>query len=135
MKMPESPSNIYNELLLLAQIADGHEDIICYLERVGGYMPGNSGPASVKFARHCGHIEMALIAIGIKRIEVLPVKWMKYFMGRIEYPPTMTAIKRKTMRKNLIKARAQLLYPDIKVTLALSDALGILNYGLSDGDI
>ena len=37
--------------------------------------------------------------------------------------------RRKQERKNNIKAKAQELYPHLKVTLALSDALGILNYG------
>lgn len=131
-KMPATPKDIYNFLYDLASGADGYEDIVCYIERVGGYMPGNSGPASVKFARHCGHLEMALLALNIKYIEVLPNKWMACFIGKQKYPKSMAAAQKKRKRKNIIKAKAQGLYPDIHVTLAISDALGILNYGDSE---
>lgn len=128
-KMPTTPKDIYNFLYDLAFDADGHEDIVCYIERVGGYRPGNSGPASVKFARHCGHLEMALLALNVKYIEILPSKWMAYLIGKQKYPKSMTAAQRKRKRKNMIKAKVQGLYPDLRVTLATSDALGILNYG------
>ena len=131
-KMPETKGNIYSELATISLMADGYENAVCYLEKVGGYMPGNSGPAAVKFARHCGNIEMALIALKIKRIEVSPQKWMNYFVGKLNYPVDITPDKKKTLRKNVIKKRAQAIYPHLKVTLALSDALGILNYGIND---
>jgi len=131
-KMPAIMSDIYLELASLSLIADGYEDIICYLEKVGGYMPGNSGPAAVKFARHCGHIEMSLLALKIKCIQVSPRTWMDHFVGKINYPEGLAQAKKKTLRKNIIKNRAQKLYPHLKVTLALSDALGILNYGIND---
>ena len=131
-KMPETKENIYSEFAAISLFADGYEDIVCYLEKVGGYMPGNSGPAAVKFARHCGNLEMILFALKIKYIEISPQKWMKYFIGKIDYPDDLTPYKKKTLRKNIIKIRAQVLYPHLKVTLALSDALGILNYGIDD---
>ena len=129
-KMPETKENIYAEFAAISLLADGYENAVCYLEKVGGYMPGNSGPAAVKFSRHCGNLEMMLIALKIKYIEVSPQKWMNYFIGRIDYPDGITVCKKKTLRKNIIKKRAQAIYPHLKVTLALSDALGILNYGL-----
>ena len=131
-KMPETKENIYSELASISLMADGFEHTVCYLEKVGGYMPGNSGPAAVKFSRHCGNIEMALFALKIKCIEVPPQKWMNYFVGKLNYPVGLTPHKKKTLRKNIIKKRAQTIYPPLKVTLALSDALGILNYGIND---
>ena len=131
-KMPETKENIYAEFAAISLMADGYENIVCYLEKVGGYMPGNSGPAAVKFSRHCGNLEMMLIALKIKYIEVSPQKWMNYFVGKLKYPDGITPYKKKTLRKNIIKSRAQVLYPHLKVTLALSDALGILNYGIND---
>jgi len=128
--MPDTPKDIIESLRKIAQTADGYETLICYIERVGGYMPGNSGPASVKFAKHTGHLEMALIALNISYREVLPAVWMKQFIGVQKYPPSMKAGQKKTLRKNKIKQKAQALYPDIKVTLAISDALGILNYAI-----
>ena len=35
------------------------------IERVGGYKPGNSGPAACVFARHCGHVEALCYGYGI----------------------------------------------------------------------
>lgn len=131
-KMPKTKENIYAEFAAISLMADGYENAIFYLEKVGGYMPGNSGPAAVRFARHCGHIEMALIALKVKYIEVSPQKWMNYFIGKPNYPDGLTTYKKKTLRKNIIKKRAQAIYPHLKVTLALSDALGILNYGIHD---
>ena len=105
-------------------------------------MPGNSGPAAAKFARHCGHIEMALIALDIPSDpSVLPSKWQTFFIGKPNYPKIPKEIqgkarkqilaKRKTERKNKIKAKAQALYPHLKITLATSDALGILTWGMA----
>ncbi len=131
-KMPTSKKDIYEELAKISLLADGYEDIICYLEKVGHYVSGNSCTAAVKFARHNGNLEMALIALEIKYIEVLPKKWMDYFIGKIDYPEEFTACKKKTLRKNIIKSRAQGIYKHLKVTLALSDALGILNYGVNE---
>ena len=129
-KMPETPKDIFLFLHERALEADSYEDIIAYVEKVGGYMPGNSGPAAVKFARHCGHLEMALLALNIPYHEILPNRWMIHFIGKQKYPASMTAAQRKTKRKNLIKAKAQALSPNIKVTLAVSDAIGILNYAM-----
>ncbi len=150
-KMPETPKDIF--LLLLSMKSD---DAFCWIEQTGGYMPGNSGPAAVKFARHCGHLDMALLAAGISHVTVLPAKWEHWLIGKPNYPKivlpdipfdipkreqrSMLAkqdkdrsrilAKRKTERKNKIKAKVQMIYPDIKVTLALADALGILTWGL-----
>lgn len=43
----------------------------------------------------------------------------------------MTESQRKTKRKNVIKIKAQALYPMIRMTMAISDALGILTYGMN----
>lgn len=127
-KMPATPKDIFLFLRERATEADGFEPCICYLEKVGGYVSGNAGPAAVKFGRHCGNLEMALLALNIKYIEVLPNRWITQFIGKQSYPKTMTIGQRKTLRKNKIKAKAQALYPNIKVTLAIADALGILCY-------
>ena len=64
-KMPATPKDIYDFLKFLAYKADGYESITAYIERVGAYVSGNSGPAAAKFVRHCGHLEMALLAQNI----------------------------------------------------------------------
>ena len=137
-KMGATPKDIFEQLQLLSQ-AD--ENIICYIERVGAYMPGNAATAAVKFSRHCGNLEAFLIALQIPYHEILPAKWQTFFIGKPNYPKIPKTVqgsvrkqilaKRKTERKNKIKARAQSLYPHLRITLATADALGILAYGIS----
>ena len=91
------------------------------IERVGGYMPGNSGPASVKFARHCGHIEAACYALGIAVEYVAPQTWMKA-MGPLP--------KDKGERKRAIKEAMARRYPYLDLTLKTADAVGILDWRL-----
>jgi hypothetical protein len=94
--------------------ADSVEAVV---ERVGGYMPGNSGPGAVKFARHCGHIEAALYALGIPTRQVAPAVWMRK-LG--------TWPRDKAERKRAIKELVARLYPHLTVTLNTADALGML---------
>ena len=142
IKMPNTPRDIKDSLEWMKNRRSSSETVFCYMEKAGDYMPGNSGPAAAKFARHCGHIEMALIALDIPSDpSVLPSKWQAYFIGKPNYPKIPKEIqgkarkqilaKRKTERKNKIKARAQALYPHLKITLATSDALGILTWGMA----
>ena len=88
-----------------------------YIERVGGYMPGNSGPAACKFARHCGHIEAACYAFGVPVVQVAPQTWMKA-LGALP--------KEKGDRKRAIKEAMARRFPHLSVTLKTADALGIL---------
>jgi len=134
-KMPDTPKDIL--LLILSLKTD---DAFCWIEQVGTYMPGNSGPAAVTFARHCGHIDMALLAAGISCDTVLPRKWEHWLIGKPNYPKISKEIpgkersrilaKRKQERKCKIKEKMQALYPDLKVTLKTADALGILTWAL-----
>ncbi|MBU2051208.1 MAG: hypothetical protein KKH61_19850, partial [Gammaproteobacteria bacterium] len=96
---------------------------IAIMERVGTYMPGNSGPAAATFARHCGNLEATLYMCGVSAEQVLPNKWMKVVMGEVP--------KDKKERKNKIKELMARKYPHLKVTLSTSDALGILTWGLN----
>lgn len=93
------------------------EGLRAVVEKVGGYVPGNSGPAAVKFGRHCGHVEMALYCLGIPTTQIAPSMWMKK-LG--------TFPKDKTARKNAIKQMMATRYPHLRVTLKNADALGIL---------
>lgn len=118
LKMPDTPKDIYD---LLYGLAIHHSAVRAIVEKVGMHRQGNNASASCKFARHCGHIEMALIALGIPFEEPTPQKWMKS-LGVMP--------KDKTERKNRIKDLMQRKYPNIKVTLWNADALGILTYTL-----
>ena len=118
--MPATVSDIKAFLRAL----DGYS-IAAWTENVGGYMPGNSGPAAVKFARHVGNIEGLLVGLDIPFQRVAPQTWMK----ALGTPP-----KDKTTRKNWIKSRMQERYPHLKITLKTSDALGILTWALERKD-
>lgn len=98
-------------------------EAVVLLEKTGGYMPGNSGPAAVKFARHCGSLEGLLVGMRISFDEVAPSKWQKHFG---------TLPKDKKDRKNAIKDQMQKKYPDLKVTLKTADALALLTYQLDN---
>lgn len=114
--MPQTPMDI------LETIESMNPDV-CYIEDVGHGMPGQSSKATATFARHNGHIEMALLALKIPTIKVIPSKWQKSF--------TLTSKKgeSKTSHKNRIKAWSQRMFPSVKVTLKNSDALAIAYYG------
>ena len=106
---------------LLVSIKAHCPDIRAVIEKTGKYMPGNSGPASVKFARHCGHIEAALYALGIPTEQVAPGVWQKA-LG--------TWPKDKMERKRAIKDEMARRFPGLRVTLKTADALGILVWAM-----
>lgn len=113
-KMPETPKDLW---IFLSKFGTSFD---VWIEENRGYIPGNSGAAASKFAKHIGHIEMALIGNRIPYNTTTPTKWMKKFLeGSIPSD--------KKERKNRIKTKVQGLYPHIKVTLALADALGLLH--------
>ena len=117
-KMPSTPRDLYD---FLSQYS---EDSFCVLERVGG-MPGNGGSAMFNFGKGYGHLQMALVALGIPTEDVTPNKWEKTYQlgpcGKFT----------KTEWKNRLKAKAQQLFPQLgkKITLATCDALLIAEYG------
>lgn len=117
-KMPETPQD------LLDFLERYKENSICTLERVGG-MPGNGGSAMFNFGKGFGHLQMALLALRIPTEDVTPNKWEKAFQMGSSGKFT------KTEWKNLLKAKAQQLFPKLgrKVTLATCDALLIAEYG------
>lgn len=117
-KMPATP------LELLDLFAKYGSDAVCYLEKVGG-MPGNGGSAMFNFGRGFGQIEMALLCCEIPTVEVTPQKWQK------ELQLGTKGTKTNTEWKNKLKTRAQQLFPSIRITLAVADALLILQYGIN----
>lgn len=99
------------------------DECVAYLENVGYGMPGQSSAATARFARHNGHLEMALLAVGIKTNMVTPQKWEKsYQLGK-------SSDYTKTEWKNRLKSKAQQLFPKEKITLAVADAILLAEYG------
>lgn len=94
------------------------------IEKVGGYV-GEKQPGSrmFEFGRNYGECLMALAAAGIPHEEVPPRRWQQ----ALRIAPRKKD-ESKTLWKNRLKARAQQLFPSVKVTLAVADALLIAEY-------
>lgn len=101
-------------------------DNVCYLEDVGHGIGGQSSSATAKFARHNGHLEMALMALDVKIVKIIPSKWEKTMgIGKSSDCTSKAEWKRR------LKQKAEELYPMFKVTLKNADALLILNYAIN----
>lgn len=121
INMPETPMDILDFLRKYEP-----SETVAYLEDVGKGMPGQSSSATAKFARHNGHLEMALLALGISTVKATPQKWQKmYQLGK-------SSDCGKAEWKNKLKSKAQELFPNLgkKVTLKTADALLIALYGV-----
>lgn len=128
--MPDTFTDIFD---LLRQIRSDHEElpgfgeVVAVLEDVGKGIPGQSSKATATFARHNGHLEMALYALGIKSIKVTPQKWQKHYSNTVGSSKGKT----KTEWKNILKNEAKRRYPELKITLNTADAVLIAEYGRS----
>lgn len=94
------------------------------IERLWGYAGDrNTGPTMFKMGRNYGNLEMALAHSDIPYEEVTPRAWQKA-LG-------ITARKKTESKgefKNRLKAKAQQLFPQVKMTLAICDAFLIAEY-------
>ena len=124
--MPETYADVY---LVLKGLQEDFGITKAVIERVGLGLPGQSSKATATFARHNGHLEMALYALGIQTEEVTPQKWQKFYSNQIGSSKGLT----KTEWKNKLKGLAQRLYPRTKVTLNTADAILLAHYGKSIG--
>ena len=118
-KMPETPQDILD---FLGEYSG--RDAVCVLEDVGHGIPGQSSRATATFARHNGHLEMALLALSIRTEKVTPQKWQKiYQLG------SSKGIDKRVW-KNKLKAKAQQLFPSLgkRITLSTCDALLLAEY-------
>lgn len=102
-----------------------HNDAIAFVEKV------NAGPkmgssAAFKFGQNVAAIRMACLALNLRLEYVTPQKWQREF-GLIVKGRGLG--QGDTEKKNRNKARAQELFPGIKITHAIADALLIAEYG------
>jgi crossover junction endodeoxyribonuclease RuvC len=113
-KMPDTLQDLW-ELLRDIEVSS-EEYCHAYLELVHS-SPQMGVKSAFTFGNGFGHIEMALTAAGIPFTRVRPQVWQKE-LG------CMTKGD-----KNVTKRKAQELFPTIKCTHAVSDALLIAEYG------
>lgn len=112
VKMPETLADLW---YVLDGVGFDSNDYHACLEKVHS-MPGQGVASSFKFGQGFGHLEMALTAAKIPYTYVTPQKWQKE-LGCLTGGD-----------KNVSKARAQQLFPHLKITHALADALLIAEY-------
>lgn len=94
------------------------------IEKVGGYVgSAQPGSAMFKFGRSYGFLHGCLCASEIPYEEATPQKWQK----ALGIAPRC-ANESKTQWKNRLKQFAERLFPNVKVTLAVADALLIAEY-------
>lgn len=109
--MPETPHDI-------VEMIESYQPSKLVLEEVGGYVGGMGQPGSAMFTfgRNFGVLLGIAAALKIPTSLVRPQKWQKVLgLG------TSNGMS-KTEWKNKLKAKAQQLYPSIKITLDTSDA-------------
>lgn len=123
--MPDTEGDIVEIINAIAMqsCAEGME-MECTIEDQCGYTGGKcSGAAMFTFGEGFGFILGLLMGLRIKIRKVRPVKWQAALsLGHRDKD------KAKTVWKNKLKARAQELFPNIKVTLETADALLLLEY-------
>lgn len=95
------------------------------IEKNTGYVggAGNPGSAMFQFGRNTGLLTGFLIAAGIPYEEITPAVWQK----ALGIPPRKRDEKKGAF-KNRLKAHAERLFPQMRVTLSVCDALLIATY-------
>jgi len=114
-KMPDTLADVWEVINEWNLSIDDCDSIHACLEKVHS-MPGQGVASSFKFGQGFGHLEMALTGSSIPFSYVTPQKWQKELQ-------CLTGGD-----KNVSKARAQQLFPHLKITHAIADALLIAEY-------
>lgn len=112
-KMPPTDVDVFDTIRCPKEGGSGHARAC--LERVSA-SPQMGVTSAFTFGKGYGGLRMALAGAGISFDEVTPQKWQKAMQ-------CLTAGD-----KNVSKRRAQQLFPQVKVTHAIADALLIAEY-------
>lgn len=132
-KMPETLHD-YKELFrsISEQAArDGAKEVVAYIEIVGP-MPKQGVSSAFKFGGNYLTLQTAIAFSDFRMERVTPGKWQKAIglQSSVSKGASTTGVIRGDgSRKKLTRAKAQELFPDIKVTHAIADALLIGEYG------
>jgi hypothetical protein len=120
IKMPETPQDIW---IALTEMSKQYEGRAC-IEKVSA-TPQMGVSSAFAFGRGYGQLLMALAAAAIPFDYVLPSKWQ----SALGCSTGGGRMGQRVADKNRTKRRAQELFPQIKMTHALADALLIAEYG------
>jgi len=105
----------YHDIAILLLETKMHGNTAAVIERVSS-MPKQGVSSTFKFGKIAGALEMALASTLITYRLVTPQTWQK----------TMGCMSKGD--KNITKAAAQRLFPSMKITHAIADALLIAEY-------
>lgn len=112
-KMPDTERDLHD---LIRSFNDDYMTDFAYIERVAS-MSGMGVVGAFAFGKGYGGLRMLLIALQIPFEAVAPGVWQRN-LGCLSGG-----------NKNVTKAKAQELYPQLKITHATADALLIATYG------
>jgi crossover junction endodeoxyribonuclease RuvC len=112
---------VINELMN----AEPDVKVICYLEKVGGFIAGRANPGSAmfNFGENYGMLKGVMMACGMPFILVTPQAWQKGISGLESGKDNQSA------RKHALANEAKRRHPTLKITLKNSDAVLIADYG------
>lgn len=117
--MPETEGDIVTTIKDLANGAEGQA--VCVIESVHA-MPKQGVSSTFTFGRGYGFLLGVLMSHKFRVETITPQRWQK--------PLGIGKSDGKTEHKNKLKAKAQQLYPNAKVTLKTADALLMLDHAL-----
>ena len=113
VKMPETERDIWDTIRALKSWSD--REAFATIEKVHS-MPGQGVASSFTFGRGLGSLRMALVAAEIPFADVTPQAWQKA-LGCLTKGD-----------KNVSKAKAQELFPSLRITHYIADALLIAEF-------
>ena len=116
VKMPDSDRKVVDWLLDMNMHHDHDSHVTAYVEQVSS-SPQMGVVSAFTFGRGYGALCMALEVLYAKREDVRPQRWQKA-LGCLTKGD-----------KNVTKRKAQALFPGVKVTHAIADALLIAEFG------
>ena len=116
-KLSETPADVAD---FLRDLCAGHEVAFAALEKVGAF-PGQGVASTFAFGASWGFLRGLLVALRVPYCEPSPAKWQAAMACRTGGD------------KNVSKAAAQRLWPGVKITHAIADALLLAEYARVHG--
>lgn len=123
-KMPATAADLLDLLSTWSACSDDLQPTV-YLESVHA-TPQQGVSSAFKFGKVCGLIEGVIAALALRYELITPMRWQKE-LGCLAKGRTLAG--GDTEKKNANKAAAQRLFPAVKITHAIADALLIAEYG------
>ena len=119
-RCPPTPDGMVEELSSRIPMNAERHNTFCFMEHVHAF-PGQGVVSTFSFGQNLGQWEGVVASQDIDVEYVNPRKWMDIYN-------TPTKLTRR-MRKRYLREQAEIIYPNVKMTFNISDAILIANYG------